>query len=175
MADRHKGLVHLYTGTGKGKTTAALGLAMRALGNGWKVCMVQFMKGGEYGEIESFKQLENFKIQKLGTTGFVDRKKPSARDIEEAKKGLVAAREAIGSDKYDLVILDEIVCALDFGLLELPPIVDLIKNKPDRVELVLTGRGAPQALVDLCDYVTEMREAKHPYQRGVAARKGIEY
>jgi cob(I)alamin adenosyltransferase len=171
-----KGLVQVYTGTGKGKTTAALGLALRAVGKGLKVYMIQFMKGDiEYGEITTAKNMENFEIIQIGRPDFVDKSNPAEIDIKLANEALDHAREMISSDKYDIVILDEINVAVDWKLIKVDKVIELIKTKPEHVELVLTGRYAPQEIIDIADLVTEMQEIKHPYNDGVEARDGIEH
>ncbi len=171
-----KGLVQIYTGDGKGKTTAALGQGLRACGHGLKVIMIQFMKGKiNYGELKAVKKLPNFKIEQYGLNTFVDRDRPSKKDIELAGKGFQRAINIIKSRKYDMVILDEINIAVDYGLVNLTDLLKLIKTKPKKVELILTGRYAPEALIKLADLVSEVREIKHHFQKGVAARKGIEY
>lgn len=171
-----KGLVQVYTGTGKGKTTAALGLALRAVGKGLKVYMIQFMKGDiEYGEITTAKKMENFEIIQIGRPEFVDKNNPAEIDIELANKALEHAREIIACGDYDIVILDEINIALDWKLIDLEKVIDLIKSKPENIELVLTGRYAPQEIIEIADLVTEMKEIKHPYNDGVEARDGIEH
>ena len=176
---RFSGLVQLYTGDGKGKTTAALGQALRAVGHGFKVYMIQFMKGDiEYGEIKALKAIKSirtFEIVQMGRPEFVDRENPAQIDIELANKALEHSFEIVTSGKYDMVILDEINVALDWGLIELSDVMDLIKKKPDNVELILTGRYAPIELIKAADLVTEMKEVKHPYNRGVKAREGIEH
>ncbi|MCK5560935.1 MAG: cob(I)yrinic acid a,c-diamide adenosyltransferase [Thermoplasmata archaeon] len=170
------GLVQVYTGTGKGKTTAALGLALRAVGKGLKVYMIQFMKGDiEYGEITTAKKMENFEIIQIGRPEFVDKSNPAEIDIELANKALEHAKEIITGGDYDIVILDEINVALDWKLIELEKVIDLIKSKPEHIELVLTGRYAPQEIIEVADLVTEMQEIKHPYNDGVEARDGIEH
>ena len=170
------GFVHVYTGTGKGKTTAALGLGLRALGKGLKIHMIQFMKGDiEYGEISAVRNLDGFSIEQFGRPDFVDRNNPAEIDIELAQKGLERAKEILAGKKYDLVILDEINVALDWKLIELDDVVELIKNKPKKVELILTGRYAHPKIIELADLVTDMQEVKHPYQVGVLARDGIEH
>lgn len=171
-----KGCVHVYTGDGKGKTSAALGLALRALGHGMRVFMVQFIKGvehSEYGEIIAAQRIKNFTIVQFGA-GFVGH---HAKKIDElsAGYGLKYAKEAIQSGRYDVVILDEINMAVYFGLVDEEAVVELIKSKPEGVELVLTGRYASPKIMELSDYVTEMRMVKHPFERGLTARKGIEY
>lgn len=171
-----KGLVQVYTGAGKGKTTAALGLALRAVGKGLKVYMIQFMKGDiEYGEITTAKSMENFEIIQIGRSEFVDKNNPAEIDIELANKALEHAKEIIASGDYDIVILDEINVALDWKLIDLEKVIDLIKSKPEHIELVLTGRYAPQEIIEVADLVTEMQEIKHPYNDGVEARDGIEH
>lgn len=169
-----KGLVHVYTGNGKGKTTASLGLALRFIGHGMKVCMIQFMKGEMmYGEQKV--EIPNFEIYQYGRKEFVDKDNPSHIDIEFAKKALKHSMEAVQSGDYDLVILDEINVAIEWNLVDVDDVLKMIKKKRDSVELVLTGRYAPQEIIDSADYATEMREIKHPYMKGVPARRGIEY
>ncbi len=171
-----QGLIQVYTGTGKGKTTAALGLALRAVGKGLKVYMIQFMKGDiEYGEITTAKKLANFEIIQIGRPDFVDKANPAEIDIELANKALDHAREIINAEQYDIVILDEINVALDWKLIELEKVLDLLRSKPEHLELVLTGRYAPSELIEIADLVTEMKEIKHPYNDGVEARDGIEH
>jgi len=173
------GLVHVITGDGKGKTTSALGLGLRAIGHGFKVYMIQFMKGKlsneQYGEVNAVKKIRDFKIVQFGRRKFVDKRKPARIDVNFAHRGLEHAKKIIGEGKYDFVILDEINVAMDFGLLKLSDVLQLIKDKPKHVELVLTGRYAPKELLDVADYFTEVKEVKHPYQKGVTARKGVEY
>ncbi len=169
------GMIHVITGDGKGKTTAALGIGMRAVGRGLKVCMIQFMKGYEYGEIAAAKGLGGFDIVQFGRAEFVNKDNPEEVDIKEAVKALERAKEAVNSGKYDIVILDEVNVALDFGLIGLDSVLGLVRGKPKNLELVLTGRNAGQELVDLADYVSEVREIKHPYRKGIGARKGIEF
>ena len=171
-----RGMVHVYTGNGKGKTTAALGLALRALGWGLKVYMIQFMKGDpEYGELQAVKNLPNFVIRQYGRPDFVDRKNPSQEDLRLAQEGLAHAQEIVAMGQYDLVILDEINVALNFKLIDLQEVLRLIDGKPQETELVLTGRYAPQQIVQAADLVTEMREVKHYFQLGRKPRNGIEH
>ncbi|MCG8401600.1 MAG: cob(I)yrinic acid a,c-diamide adenosyltransferase [Firmicutes bacterium] len=172
-----KGMLQVYTGNGKGKTTAALGLAVRAIGHGYKVFMLQFMKGSkDYGELQAAeKYLPNLIIVQSGLETFVCKENPSRTDIELARQGLETAKKVIREEHYDMVILDEINVALDFNLIDLTEVVDMIKNKPNHVELVLTGRYVPAKIVELADLVTEVSLVKHPYYKGVSARKGIEY
>jgi cob(I)alamin adenosyltransferase len=170
------GMVQVYTGNGKGKTTAALGLALRALGHGMKVYMIQFMKGDPgYGELRTARGLSGFTIRQCGRSDFVNRDHPDEEDVALARQGLAHAREIVASGRYDLVILDEINVAMDFHLIPTESVLDLIRSKPRGVELVLTGRGAPKRVIEAADLVTEMREIKHYYQRGKTARDGIEH
>lgn len=174
--ERSLGLIQVYTGTGKGKTTAALGLGLRALGKGFKIYMIQFMKGDiEYGEITATRKLDGFTIEQFGRADFVDQNNPAKIDIEFAQKALSRAREILKANKYDILILDEINVALEWNLLELDDIMDLIRTKPKNVELVLTGRHAHPKIIDLADLVTDMQEVKHPFQNGILAREGIEH
>jgi cob(I)alamin adenosyltransferase len=171
-----QGLVIVITGNGKGKTTAAFGQALRAIGQGYKVFVLQFMKGRKYGEfIAAEKYLPNLIIRMSGLDSFVMRDNPAAIDIELAQKGLDAAQKAIKSGKYDMVILDEINVALDFKLIDLRKVVDLIKNKPPALDLILTGRYAPKEIIKLADTVSEVQELKHHYKAGIKDRAGIEY
>ena len=169
-------MIHIYTGKGKGKTTAALGLALRALGHGFKVMMIQFMKGKiNYGEIEAAQKLPNFTIEQYGRPDFVNPENPDEEDIRLAKKALRRAGEVIESKEYDVVILDEINVAINFGLIGLEEVITLLKKKPEQTELVLTGRYMPEELGQFADLITECREVKHYFSKGVQARKGIDY
>jgi cob(I)alamin adenosyltransferase len=172
-----KGYVHLYTGSGKGKTTTAMGLALRAYGSGLSVYIMQFMKKGESGEIAAFVQLGGrVRIEQCGNGSFYD---PANSDYIEhrglAKNGYDAARAVLMSGEYDCVVLDEIIGAVVFGLVTYEELLALIELKPAGVELVLTGRDAPSDLYDRIDLVTEMKEHAHYFRKGVAARKGIEW
>ncbi len=171
-----KGYIQVYTGNGKGKTTASLGLAVRAAGHGLKVCIIQFMKGWiDYGELAGVRMLHPYvEIRQSGRDTFVDRKNPDPEDVRLAEQGWAMARETILGKKADIVVLDEINCALDFRLLPLADVLKLLEQKPDGMELVLTGRGAPQEILEAADLVTEMREVKHYYAKGVDARVGVE-
>jgi len=174
--NQKKGLVFVYTGNGKGKTTAAFGLALRAIGHGRKVLILQFMKGREYGETAAVKKyLPNLKVEQFGQDTFVTKDNPSPLDIELANKGLAIARKAILSDDYDLIILDEINVAIDFELIPMEEVLNLIKIKPERLTLGLTGRYASQEIIDHADLVTEMKEIKHPYTKGVTSKEGFEF
>ena len=170
-----KGYVHIYTGFGKGKTTAALGLGLRAAGAGFKVYMIQFMKGRRYGELNSVEDISNFEIVQYGRDDFVSKEKPKQIDYNLAHDGFVHAQDIINQEKFDMVILDELNVAVDFNLIKLGDVIKLINDKPKKLELVLTGRYAHPELVKLADIVTEMLEIKHLYQNGVLARKGIDF
>jgi len=173
---KDKGLVIVITGNGKGKTTSAFGQALRAIGQGYNVFVLQFMKGRKYGEfLAAKKYLPNLTIRMSGLDSFVMRDNPAAIDIELAQKGLDIVRKAIMSGQYDMVILDEINVALDFKLIDLNEVIDLIKNKPAALDLILTGRYAPQAIINLADTVSEVKEIKHHYAAGIKDRAGIEY
>lgn len=172
-----KGLIQVYTGNSKGKSTAAFGLALRAVGHGFHVLIVQFMKGSTYyGELSAFKRLEpECRIEHFGRTGWVKKGEAQPEDIAEARKALARAEELMLSGDWDIIVLDEINNALWFDLLSLDEVMAFIAEKPEHVELILTGRNAPEALKHAAQLVTEMVEIKHPYQIGINARKGIEY
>jgi cob(I)alamin adenosyltransferase len=170
-----KGYIHVYTGPGKGKTTAAVGLGIRAAGAGMKVHMVQFMKGRRYSEIDTIEKIENFTITQHGRDEFVSKEKPEQVDIDLAQEGFKYSKEIVNNGKYDMIILDEINVAVDYDLISLKDITKLIEKKPENLELILTGRYAHPEIVRYADLVTEMLEIKHPYQQGVEARKGIDF
>ena len=171
-----KGYIHIYTGNGKGKTTAALGQALRSAGSGLTTFIVMFMKDFLYGEIKSIKSLSNcIRLEQYGNDAFVFRKKqPDDKDIAAAQQALKQARKAMLSAKYDIVIMDEVCVAIHFGLLKTNELISFLAEKPDPVEVILTGRYCPPELIEKADLATEMQEVKHYYQKGVAARKGIE-
>ena len=171
-----RGLTQVYTGDGKGKTSAAFGLALRAVGRGLKVYVIQFIKGGfDYGELYVVKRLPNFKLKSFGRGKFVTDVPPTGDDVELAKEAFELAREVVSGGEHDVVVLDEINVALHVKLIETEEVVDLIRRKPKHVELILTGRYAPSEVVELADLVTEMKEVKHPFTKGVPPRKGIDY
>jgi len=177
MAEK-KGLVIVFTGEGKGKTTAALGMALRAAGHKMRTLVLQFIKGSwRSGEIEAAKNLAQYLQIETAGEGFVDpaAKTPRPEDIELAEKGLERCREAAASGKYDTIVLDEINYVLKYGFLKVEDVLKVIREKPDKMHLVLTGRDAPKEIIDAADMVTEMRGVKHPFQSGGEARKGIEY
>jgi len=170
-----KGFIHVYTGNGKGKTTAAIGLGIRATGEGLKVVMIQFMKGRKYSELDALQHIKNFTVVQFGRDEFVSKEKPEQVDIDLARKGFAYAKEIIKKGSYDLVILDEINVALDFNLISLKDAIELLENKPKTLELVLTGRYASPEIIKHADMVSEILEIKHPYQKGVQSRKGIDW
>jgi cob(I)alamin adenosyltransferase len=168
--------VHVYTGEGKGKTTAALGQAFRSVGHNLRVSMILFMKGNiEYGELETARRLAPFiEIREMGRETFVSKKNPEQIDIKWAEDGLKLAKQALYSGDYDMLILDEVNVAIDYGLIELKDVLELIHNKPLKVEMILTGRAAHPDIIEAADLVTEMKLVKHYYDRGIQARVGIE-
>jgi LAO/AO transport system kinase len=171
-----RGLIQVYTGRGKGKTSAALGLALRALGRGLKVYVIQFIKGEMgYGEALMARNLPGLEMVAYGRGKFLDIQSKSPEDSELAIEALEHARNIVKVGAHDVVILDEVNVAISLGLLETEVVLELIRDKPPKVELVLTGRGAPAEIIEIADLVTEMREIKHPYSKGVKARRGIEY
>ena len=179
-----RGLTIIYTGPGKGKTTAALGMALRALGHGWRVLVIQFFKGDwpiTFGELEMAKRLSpQFEVLQLGKgfVKFMGDRKPFDEHLAAAREALRIAQERVASGAYDLIILDEIIYAIDYAgvqLLSLDDVLGLLAAKPPSLHLVLTGRNAPQALIDRADLVTEMHEVKHPWQQKIPAQVGIDY
>jgi cob(I)alamin adenosyltransferase len=169
------GLTHIYTGHGKGKTTAAVGLAVRAAGDGLRVLFVQFLKGRATGELGPLKSLGVDVVRSPGVKKFI----PDMTQQEREECGVAqhtCLNAAIDSAaRYDLIILDEAFGAAETGMIDIDALAEFVKHKPDSLELVLTGRGAPQRLIELADYVSEIKAVKHPYDRGITARKGIEY
>lgn len=170
------GLVQVYTGDGKGKTTAAVGLGLRAAGHGLRVFLLQFMKGDpNYGELLALKSISNFEFLQSGLPTFVKKGSPSPEDLRLAAAGLARAHELLEDGSYDVIILDEINCAVDYGLIAVDDVLRLIERKPPHVELVLTGRNAPREVLMRADLVSEVLEIRHPFQRGIGAREGIEH
>ena len=170
-----KGKIHIYTGAGKGKTTAAIGLGIRAAGANNKILMIQFMKGRRYSELNTLEKIPNFEFIQYGRDEFVSKENPEKIDINLAREGFEYARKVMLSNKYDMLILDELNVAVDFNLIPVEKIIKLIIEKPEKMELILTGRYANPEFVKIADVVTEMLEIKHPYQNGVIARKGIDF
>ena len=178
MSDQQlsKGYVQVYTGDGKGKTTAALGLALRAAGHGMRTYVGQFMKGQHYGELEALRDHPHITIEQYGDVRCIRREEVTPEHVAQAQRGLERAREAMLAlrGQYDIVVLDEVNVAIWFGLLAVEEVLTFLDQKPEYVEVILTGRRAPQELIERADLVTEMREVKHYYQQGVASRDGIE-
>lgn len=176
---KDNGLVIVYTGGGKGKTTAALGMALRAVGYNHKICMIQFIKGSwHYGEIDSVRRLNpEFELIPAGKgfVGIIDDKSPLEDHKKIAKEAMKITEDKVQSGDFDIVILDEINYALDLNLIEINDVLDLIESKPNKVNLVLTGNHAKKRVIERADLVTEMKEIKHPYQVGIKAKKGIDF
>lgn len=181
MAHDELGLISIYWGEGKGKTTAALGLALRALGHGFRVHLIQFFKGGskagfqEYGELIALRRFDRFSVEQFGVSDWIIGR-PTPEQLGVGRRALAASREAISSGEYDLVILDEILYAVSLGVLSVEDILQLLRQKAPKTEVVLTGSHVrlPE-LEAVADLVTEVRKVKHPYDRGIKARRGIEY
>jgi cob(I)alamin adenosyltransferase len=169
-----RGYVQVYTGDGKGKTSAALGLALRASGHGMRTYIGQFMKGQHYGELEALRDHPLITIEQYGDVHCIRREEVTPEHVSQAHRGLERAREALLSGRYDLVVLDEVNVAIWFGLLTVEEVLAFLDQRPNHVEVILTGRRAPQELIERADLVTEMQAVKHYYQQGVVARKGIE-
>jgi cob(I)alamin adenosyltransferase len=170
-----KGYIHIYTGNGKGKTTAAIGLAVRAAGAGKKIFFCQFLKGKSTSELKSFEKLRGcITVYRCGTTRFITGA-PSQQDIRLARKGFAIACEAVRSRRYQMVILDEIIVAVNLNLIPQDELYALMKNKPEMVEIVLTGRNASPQVIKIADLVTRMKDVKHYFLKGVKARRGIEF
>jgi cob(I)alamin adenosyltransferase len=175
-ASETRGLVMVITGNGKGKTTAAFGQALRAVGQGYKVFIAQFMKGRDYGEyVAAEKYLPRLTIRRFGLDSFVMRDNPAPVDIALARQGFDMVKKMVASGKYNMIILDEINVAVDFKLVPLEDIMDLIRNKPPALDLILTGRYAAKEILKLADTISEVKEIKHHYAAGIKDRAGIEY
>ncbi len=178
--DQH-GYIQVYTGDGKGKTTASLGLAMRALGRDWKVLIVMFTKGGnDYGELNSFRQLsdkiaDNLTIVQAGLDRVIYKSNECEKDHKKIKKGWNLVKKAVKNDEYQLIIMDEANIAIDMGILDVDEVVKVLKSKPDEMEIVLTGRNAHPKIVEIAHLVSRIEPVKHYWDKGVHARKGIEY
>ena len=170
-----KGYTQIYTGNGKGKTTAALGLITRAVGSNFKIFLCQFLKGRDYGELYTLKKFETVTHERYGRGVFIRNKEyVTNEDKKLMREGYESLKKALLSGKYDIVIADEILGTLRYDLISIEEIKFLIENKPETTEFVLTGRNAPDELIEMADLVTEMKEVKHYFQKGVMARKGIE-
>lgn len=168
-----KGYIQIYTGNGKGKTTAALGLSLRAVSAEMKVFFGQFIKGMKYSELEAVKFMPHFTIEQFGRNCFI-RNNPTEEDVLLAQNGFNKWKQAVFSGNYDVVVADEMNVALKYGLFSIEDVIEVLKSKPDNVEIIITGRHADQRLIEIADLVTEMKEIKHYYRQGVQARKGIE-
>ena len=173
------GLVIVYTGKGKGKTTAALGMALRAVGHKQKICFIQFIKGSwHYGELDSLQRLApelELVVLGKGFVGIIDDTSPKEEHKKVANEAIQLSKEKIQSGKYDLVILDEVNYAVNLGLIDIKQVIDLIRSRPTNISLVLTGNYANPELIEIADLVTEMKEIKHPFQSGIKAKKGIDF
>ena len=178
--DQH-GYIQVYTGDGKGKTTASLGLAMRALGRDWKVLIVMFTKGGnDYGELNSFRQLskkiaDNLTIVQAGLDRVIYKSNENEQDHKKIKKGWNLVKKAVKNDEYQLIIMDEANIAIDMGILDVEEVIKVLKSKPDEMEIVLTGRNAHPKIIEIAHLVSRIEPVKHYWDKGVHARKGIEY
>lgn len=169
-----KGYIQIYTGNGKGKTTAAIGIAVRALLSGKNVFIGQFVKDMKYNETKLTEHFDNIEIEQLGTGCFIT-KTPNEEDIKAAKNGLELCSEKLSSSEYNLIIMDEVFIAIYFKLLEVDDVINVLKNKSVTTEVVLTGRYAPKELIDIADLVTDMVEVKHYYTQGVLSRDGFDH
>ena len=178
--DQH-GYIQVYTGNGKGKTTASLGLAMRALGRDWKVLIVMFTKGGnDYGELNTFRQFsprisENLRIVQAGLDRVIYKANENEQDHKKIKRGWNIVKKAVKNNEYQLIIMDEANIAIDMGILDVDEVIEVLKNKPDEMEIVLTGRNAHPKIVEIAHLVSKIEPVKHYWDKGITARKGIEY
>jgi cob(I)alamin adenosyltransferase len=175
----HDGMVIVYTGNGKGKTTASLGVALRAIGHGFRVCMVQFIKGEwHYGELNSIKRLEpdlELIVAGKGFIGIIDDDHAFEEHVKAANTALNIVNQKISLGTFDIIILDEINYAINLGVVKLEDVIKTVKNRPKNVSLILTGNHAREEIISLADLVTEMKEIKHPYKKGIKAKKGIDF
>jgi len=176
LDEKFKGYIQVYTGNGKGKTTAALGLALRAAGHGLKTYFGQFLKGQDYGELSAIQNLSSLiTIEQFGRKGFIHvTENPGKEDIERARLGLQKCHKMMKSRKYRIIVLDEVNVAVHFNLFSEKVILDFLDEKPEEIEVILTGRYAPESFIERADLVTEMKEIKHYYKKGIQARQGIE-
>src|SRR6059036_93658 len=173
--ETRQGVLLVITGPGKGKTTSAFGCALRAHGHGFSIAIVQFMKGRIYGELDTLRSLPRVEVWQFGRVAFVEPKNPDPRDRELARQGMDKAWEIVRGGDHDLLILDEINVVADFGLVPVLELLDLARSRPRWMDLIATGRNAPAPLVDLADTVSEVREIKHHYKKGIESRAGMEY
>ncbi|HLQ66517.1 MAG TPA: cob(I)yrinic acid a,c-diamide adenosyltransferase [Candidatus Limnocylindrales bacterium] len=173
--ETRKGVLLVITGNGKGKTTSAFGTALRGLGHGFKIAVVQFMKGRIYGELEVLRDRLGVDVYQFGRNAFVDPKNPDPRDLELARQGLDKAWEIVRGQQHDLLILDEIIYVSSYGLLPETEVLALARSRPRWMDLILTGRGASAELIELADTVSDVREIKHHYKKGIESRAGMEY
>lgn len=173
--ETRKGVFLVITGNGKGKTTAGFGSVLRAMGHGFRVAVIQFMKGRIYGELEVLRDRLGVELWQFGRNAYVDPKHPDPRDLELARAGLNKAWEIVRGGQHDLLILDEINVVTDFGLVPTEEVLDLARARPRWMDLIATGRNAPAPLVELADTVSEVREIKHHYKKGIESRAGMEY
>jgi len=173
--ETRKGVLLVVTGNGKGKTTSAFGVALRSLGHGFKIAVVQFMKGRIYGELEVLRDRLGVDVYQFGRNAFVDPKNPDPRDLELARQGLDKAWEIVRGERHDLLILDEIIYVSSYNLIPENEVLALARARPRWMDLILTGRGASAELIELADTVSEVREIKHHYKKGIESRAGMEY
>jgi cob(I)alamin adenosyltransferase len=173
--ETRQGILLDITGPGKGKTTSAFGQALRAHGHGFRIAIVQFMKGRVYGELDTLRSLPRVEVWQFGRAAFVDPKNPDPRDRELARQGLDKAWEIVHGGNHDVLILDEINVVADFGLVPVEEVLELAKARPKWMDMIWTGRNAPKAMLDLADTVSEVREVKHHYKKGIESREGMEY
>ena len=173
--ETRQGVVLLVTGPGKGKTTSAFGCALRAHGHGFSIAVIQFMKGRRYGELDTLRSLPRVEVWQFGRNAFVDPKNPDPRDRELARQGLDKAWEIVRAGRHDLLILDEINVVADFGLIPTEEVLALAKARPRWMDMIWTGRSAPSAMIEIADTVSEVREIKHHYRKGIESRAGMEY
>jgi cob(I)alamin adenosyltransferase len=173
--ETRKGIVLVITGNGKGKSTAGFGCALRALGHGFRVAVVQFLKGRTYGELDVLRSLPRTDVWQFGRNAFVDPKRLDPRDVALARAGLDKAWEIVRGGAHDLLILDEINVAADFGMVPLEEVLELVRTRPRWMDVIATGRSAPAPLVEAADTVSEVREIKHHFRKGIESRAGMEY